>query len=55
MLAIAIAALACRNGQPANDPTKPEPNSPLPKVEKPSDDDATKGPPTPSLKRDAGP
>lgn len=54
MLAVAIAALACRNGQPANDPTKPEPNSPLPKIEKPNDDDATKTTVPSPLKRDGG-
>ena len=52
MLAIVFAALACRQGQPANDP-KPAPNSPLPKVEKPDSDDTTSGPPSP-LKSDGG-
>lgn len=53
MLSIVLAALACRQGQPVNDP-KPEPNSPLPKVERPNDDGtSTKGPPSP-LARDAG-
>lgn len=54
MVAIALAALACRQGQPPNDP-KPEPNSPLPSVDRPDDEDGTtkKGPPSP-LARDGG-
>lgn len=53
VLAIALAALACRQGQPANDP-KPEPNSPLPKVDKP-DNDGNGGPTVPNvLKKDGG-
>lgn len=57
MLAIVVAALACRQGQPANDP-KPAPNSPLPSVDRP--DDGNEGTTTPTsaplspLKRDAG-
>ena len=57
MLAIVLAALACRQGQPANDP-KPAPNSPLPTVDRPDDkkEDGTTptSAPLPSLKRDAG-
>jgi hypothetical protein len=55
MFAIVVAALACRQGQPANDP-KPEPNSPVPSVDRPDKDDTTtttSGPPSP-LKRDGG-
>ena len=53
MIAIALAALACRQGQPVNDP-KPEPNSPLPSVDRPNEDGTTpKGPPSP-LSRDGG-
>lgn len=53
-IAISVAALACRQGQPANDP-KPEPNSPLPRVEKPdSDGTTTSSPPSPLAKKDAG-
>lgn len=52
MLAIVFAALACRQGQPANDP-KPAPNSPLPSIDKPDKDPDTGGTPSP-LKRDGG-
>ena len=53
MAAIVVAALACRQGQPANDP-KPAPNSPLPTLDRPNEDTTTtSGPPSP-LKRDGG-
>ena len=57
MFAIVLAALACRQGQPANDP-KPAPNSPLPSVDRPDDkgdkgDKPTPGPTLP-LSRDGG-
>lgn len=53
MFAIILAALACRQGQPVNDP-KPEPNSPLPNVDRPSEDGTPKkGLPSP-LQRDGG-
>jgi hypothetical protein len=55
MLAIVVAALACRQGQPANDP-KPEPNSPVPSVDRPDKEDTTTttGSPLSPLKRDGG-
>ena len=53
MMAIVIAALACRQGQPANDP-KPAPNSPLPRVDRPEKDPTTPGSAPSPLKRDAG-
>ena len=52
MLAIVVAALACRQGQPASDP-KPAPNSPLPSVDRP-DEEPTKSGPSSPLKGDAG-
>jgi hypothetical protein len=53
MFAIMLAALACRQGQPANDP-KPAPNSPLPSIDKPDKDGTTTNEPASPLKRDGG-
>lgn len=53
MLAIVVAALACRQGQPANDP-KPAPNSPLPSIDRPDSEGSPKGEPASPFKRDAG-
>lgn len=53
MLAIVVAALACRQGQPANDP-KPAPNSPLPSVDRPEEDPQAPSTPPSPLKRDGG-
>jgi hypothetical protein len=53
MFAIVLAALACRQGQPAQDP-KPAPNSPLPSVDRPEKDDSTTPGPKSPLSRDGG-
>lgn len=53
MMAIVIAALACRQGQPANDP-KPAPNTPLPTVDRPDEEPPARGSKPPPLKPDAG-
>jgi hypothetical protein len=49
LLAIAAAAIACRQGQPPSEP-RPEPNTPLPKIDRPEEPP----PPSPVLMRDAG-
>jgi hypothetical protein len=53
VLAIVAAALACRQGQPVNDP-KPAPNSPLPSVDRPEEDDGTGPGPSSPLAPDGG-
>jgi len=52
MIAVTIAAIACRRGEPTGDPKTP-PNSPLPKVER-TDDDTNGAEPRSPLAKDAG-
>jgi hypothetical protein len=52
MLAVAMAAIACRQGQPTEDPKTP-PNSPLPDIDRP-EEEPSPGPPALPLGPDAG-
>lgn len=52
LLTVAI-AVACRQREPSGDPKTP-PNSPLPKIERPDDEEDTSSPPAPTLAPDAG-
>ena len=51
-VAVALAAIACRQGQPSEDPKTP-PNSPLPDIDRP-EEEPNKGPPPLPLGADGG-
>ena len=52
MVAVALAAVACRQGQPTEDPKTP-PNSPLPDIDR-AEDDPNTSPPSLPLGNDGG-